>query len=133
MAFDLRSPQNFSSSKKEIKGQIAIPLPTVEVMLATQRMLFSPSQDDPDFQTFQWADSIPQLLQAKLIQSFENYDIAHAPVRPIDRLEVDDQLLIDIRSFEIKTDTGLTVEIGVSARILAKNGHLVASFCRAGS
>jgi phospholipid/cholesterol/gamma-HCH transport system substrate-binding protein len=96
-------------------------------MLATQKMLFSPSQNNPDFQAFQWADSIPQLVQAKLIQSFENYDIAHAPLRPMDGTDSDNQLLIDIRSFEIKTDPDLSVEIGLSVRILAKNGHLVAS------
>jgi phospholipid/cholesterol/gamma-HCH transport system substrate-binding protein len=67
------------------------------------------------------------LLQAKLIQSFENYDIAHAPLRPVDGLDVDDQLLIDIRTFDIKTDPDLTVDIGFAARILAKDGHLVGS------
>jgi len=127
LAYNLRAPDNFPDPRKAIKGQIAIPVPTAVVMLETQKMLFSPSQDDPDFQTFQWADSVPQLLQAKLIQSFENYDIAHAPLRPIDGLEADDQLLIDVRTFEIKTDPSLTVEIGFSARIIAKNGHLVAS------
>jgi phospholipid/cholesterol/gamma-HCH transport system substrate-binding protein len=127
IAYDLHAAQTFPSPKKEIKGQIAIPVSTAEVMLATQKMLFSPSHDDPDFQTFQWADSIPQLIQAKLIQSFENYDLAHAPLRPIDGVELDDQLLIDIGSFEIKTDPDLTVKIGFSVRILAENGHLVAS------
>ena len=126
VAYDLMAPQTFPSPRKDIKGQVAIPLPTAEVMLTTQKMLFSPSHDYPDFQTFQWADSIPQMLQAKLIQSFENYDIAHAPLRPIDGLDVEDQLLIDVRAFEIKTDPELTVDIGLSARILAKNGHLVA-------
>ena len=127
VAYDLIAPQIFPAPRKQIKGQVAIPLPTAEVTLATQRMLFSPSHDYPDFQTFQWADSIPQLLQAKLIQSFENYDIAHAPLRPVDGLDTDDQLLIDVRTFEIKTDPDLIVEIGFSARILAKDGHLVAS------
>ena len=124
---DLIAPQSFPSPHKAIKGQVAIPVPTAEIMLATQRMMFSPSHDYPDFQTFQWADSIPQLLQAKLIQSFENYDIAHAPLRPVDGLDVDDQLLIDIRTFDIKTDPDLTVDIGFAARILAKDGHLVGS------
>ena len=75
----------------------------------------------------QWADSIPKLLQAKLIQSFENYDIAHAPLRSVDGLDADYQLLIDIRSFQIKGDPDASAVIGFSARILAKNGRLVAS------
>jgi phospholipid/cholesterol/gamma-HCH transport system substrate-binding protein len=48
-------------------------------------------------------------------------------LRPIDGLAADDQLLIGVRTFEIKTDPGLTVGIEFSARILAKNGNLVAS------
>jgi phospholipid/cholesterol/gamma-HCH transport system substrate-binding protein len=66
-------------------------------------------------------------LQAKLIQGFENYDIAHAPLRSMDGLEADYQLLIDVRSFQIKSDSDASAEIGLSARILAKDGHVVAS------
>jgi phospholipid/cholesterol/gamma-HCH transport system substrate-binding protein len=127
LTYDMKAPDSFSGSRKAIKGQLAIPLPTAEIMLATQRMLFSPSRDDPAFQNFQWADSIPQMLQAKLIQSFENYDIADAVLRPIDGLDADNQLLIDIRRFDIRTDPDLTVDIAFSARILTKNGRLLAS------
>ena len=96
-------------------------------MLQTQRMLFSPSGEPPGFADVQWSDSIPKMLQAKLIQGFENYDIDHAPLRSMDGLEADDQLLIDVRTFQIKSDPDLTAEIGFSARILAKDGHVVAS------
>ena len=61
-------------------------------------------QGRPGFSDAQWADSIPKMLQAKLIQSFENYDIAHAPLRSMEVREANFQLLIDIRSFQIKTD-----------------------------
>jgi len=37
------------------------------------------------------------------------------------------QLLIDIRNFQIKGDPDASAVIGFSARILAKNGRLVAS------
>ena len=127
ITYDLRAATDFPDPRKAIKGQLAIPVPTSVVMLDTQRMLLSPGHDASAFQNFQWGDSIPQLLQAKLIQSFENYDIADAALRPVDGLDADNQLLIDVRTFEIKTDPGLTVEIGFSARILAKNGRLVAS------
>jgi phospholipid/cholesterol/gamma-HCH transport system substrate-binding protein len=75
----------------------------------------------------QWSDTIPTMLQAKLIQCFENDDIAHAEMRPVDRLNADDQSLIDVRNFHIKSDPNPTAEIELSARILAKNGYVVAS------
>jgi phospholipid/cholesterol/gamma-HCH transport system substrate-binding protein len=127
IVYELHAPQSFTSPKKEIKGQIAIPEPTAVVLLETQNFLFTPMKNHPDFANAQWADTIPKLLQAKLIESFENYDIAHAPLRSMDGLEADYQLLIDVRSFEIKSDPDASAEIGFSARLLAKDGHVVAS------
>jgi phospholipid/cholesterol/gamma-HCH transport system substrate-binding protein len=127
VSYDLIAPKDFVAPKKLIKGVITIPEPTAVVMLQTQRMLFSPNGEHPAFAEMQWSDSIPKMLQAKLIQGFENYDIEHAPLRSMDGLEADDQLLIDVRTFQIKSDPDLTAEIGFSARILAKDGRVVAS------
>jgi phospholipid/cholesterol/gamma-HCH transport system substrate-binding protein len=43
----------------------------------------------------------PRWIQAKLIQSFENYDIAHAPLRSMDGVDADYRLLIDLRGFQV--------------------------------
>jgi len=127
VSYDLIAPRDFVAPKKPVKGLITIPEPTAVVMLQTQRMLFSPSGGPPAFADMQWSDSIPKMLQAKLIQGFENYDIDHAPLRSIDGLEAVDQILIDVRTFQIKSDPDLTAEIGFSDRILAMDGHVVAS------
>ena len=74
-----------------------------------------------------WADCIPKLLQARLIESFENYDIAHAPLRMADIGQTDFQLLIDVRRFRIALESEPAAEIGLSARIVDKNGKVVAS------
>jgi phospholipid/cholesterol/gamma-HCH transport system substrate-binding protein len=124
---DLRAPANFAPASKTLKGQLAIPEPTAVVMLETQRILFSPAKDYPGFAEVQWADSIPKLLQARLIESFENYDIGHAPLRSTDGVQADDQLVIDVRRFQITTDTEPTADIALSARILDKDGKVVAS------
>ena len=127
ITYDLRAPQNLGLASKSIKGQLAIPEPTAVAMLETQRMLFSQPKDYPDFADFVWADSIPKLLQARLIESFENYDIAHAPLRVTDIGQTDFQLLIDVRRFRIATDSEPAAEIGLSARIVDKNGKVIAS------
>jgi phospholipid/cholesterol/gamma-HCH transport system substrate-binding protein len=127
ITYDLRAPQNLGPASKTIKGQLAIPEPTAVAMLETQRMLFSPAKDNPDFADFLWADSIPKLLQARLIESFENYDIEHAPLRLTDVGQTDFQLLIDVRRFRIATDSEPMADVGLSARIVDKNGKVVAS------
>jgi phospholipid/cholesterol/gamma-HCH transport system substrate-binding protein len=127
ITYDLRAPQNLGPVNKAIKGQLAIPEPTAVAMLETQRFLFSPVKDYPGFTDVLWADSIPKLLQARLIEGFENYDIAHAPLRVADLGQTDFQLLVDVRRFRIATDSQPVAEIGLSARIVDKNGKVIAS------
>jgi phospholipid/cholesterol/gamma-HCH transport system substrate-binding protein len=127
VTYDLQAPQNVGAAGKTIKGQLAVPEPTAVAMLETQRFLFSPAQEVPGFAEALWADSIPKLLQARLIESFENYDIAHAPLRTADVGQADFQLLIDVRRFRIAMESGPTAEIGLSARIVDKDGKVVAA------
>ena len=127
VTYDLHAPQNLGPAGKTLTASLAIPEPSAVAMLQTQRMLFVPSGDRPGFADFLWADSIPKLVQARLIDSFENYDIAHAPLRTSDVGQADYQLLIDIRSFRIATEGEPRVEIGLSARIVDKNGKVIAS------
>ena len=96
-------------------------------MLETQRFLFSPAQDYPGFGEAMWADALPKLIQARLIESFENYDLAHAPLRVADMGQPEFQLLIDVRRFRIAVGEKPTAEIGLSARIVDKDGKVVAS------
>jgi phospholipid/cholesterol/gamma-HCH transport system substrate-binding protein len=125
--YDLRAPADFGPPSKTINGQLAIPEPTAVVTLETQRILFSPAKDYPGFDEALWADSIPKLLQARLIEGFENYDIAHAPLRTMDVGQADFQLLIDVRRFRVAVGSAPAAEIELSARIVDRNGKIIAS------
>jgi phospholipid/cholesterol/gamma-HCH transport system substrate-binding protein len=127
MTYDLRAPQNPGKASSALKGKLAIPEPTAVAMLETQRFLFSPPKDYAGFADAIWADSIPKLLQSRLIEGFENYDIAHAPLRVADLGQTDFQLLIDVRRFSIAIDRGPSAEIGLSARIVDREGKVLAS------
>jgi phospholipid/cholesterol/gamma-HCH transport system substrate-binding protein len=126
ITYDLRALPSQEPPSKTIRVQWAIPEPTAIAMLQTQRFLLSPGRDYPGFGEAIWADALPKLVQAKLIESFENYDIAHAPLRS-DLGQTDFQLLIDVRRFGITADAEPTADIGLSARIVDKNGKVVAS------
>ncbi|UWU90690.1 ABC-type transport auxiliary lipoprotein family protein [Bradyrhizobium sp. CB1015] len=127
VTYDLRAPDKLGPAGKTLSEPLAIPEPTAVAMLQTQRMLFSPVKDYPGFAEFLWADSIPKLLQARLIDSFENYDIAHAPLRATDVGQAGYQLLIDVRRFRIATEGEPQAEIALSARIVDKAGKVIAS------
>ncbi|HLZ01176.1 MAG TPA: MlaD family protein [Bradyrhizobium sp.] len=125
--YDLDAVKNFDLAEKTLNGQLAIPEPSAVVTLDTQRFLFSPTTDVPSFAEAMWADTIPKLVQTRLIESFENYDITHAPLRTTDIGQADYQLLIDIRRFRIAMDSTPTAEIALSARIVDKSGKIIAS------
>lgn len=127
ITYDLRALQNTGPAGKTINVQWAIPEPTAVAMLETQRFLFSPAQEYPGFAEAMWADALPKLIQARLIESFENYDIAHAPLRAADIGQTEFQLLIDVRQFRIAIESGPAAEIGLSVRIVDKNGKVIAS------
>jgi phospholipid/cholesterol/gamma-HCH transport system substrate-binding protein len=125
--YDLRAAKDVAATGKTFKLQLGLPEPTAVAMLQTQRFLFSPTAQMPAFENAMWADSIPALLQARLIESFENYDIAHAPLRAANSAPADRQIVIDIRHFQINTESGAKAQIGLSVRILDKQGKVLAS------
>lgn len=127
ITYDLRALPNAGPPGKVINAQWAIPEPTAIAMLETQRFLFLPSQEYAGFAEAMWADALPKLIQARLIESFENYDMAHAPLRAADVGQTEFQLLIDLRRFRVAVDSAPVAEISLSARIVDKNGKVVAA------
>jgi phospholipid/cholesterol/gamma-HCH transport system substrate-binding protein len=126
--YDLAPATGFAPPVKAIKGQLTIPEPTTVVLYDSQKMLLAPGLDLAAFAGAQWSDSIPKMLQEKLLQSFENYDIAHPPLRPNDAVQPDYQLLTDIRSFQVGgADDALAAEIAFSAKLIDKDGKLIAA------
>ena len=127
ITYDLNAPKNPGPASKTLKGSLAIPEPTAVAMLETQRFLFQPPGDHPEFNEAMWADAIPKLLQSRLIEGFENYDLAHAPLRNADLGQAEYQMLIDVRRFRIDVESEPAAQIGLSVKLVDKNGTVVAS------
>jgi phospholipid/cholesterol/gamma-HCH transport system substrate-binding protein len=83
--------------------------------------------DNPTFETARWSDSLPKLIQAKIVQSFENAKNIAAVSRPTDGFNADYQLLIEIRTFEISTDPDTAAVVELSAKVLGTDGKVVGS------
>jgi phospholipid/cholesterol/gamma-HCH transport system substrate-binding protein len=127
VVYNLQAVPAPATPGKPLKGQLVIPEPTTVTMYDTQRIVFSPANNSPEFANAQWADTIPRLMQARLLQSFENYDIKHPPLRSGEGLEVDYQLLIDIREFQVDAAAAPTANIAFSARLVGKDGKMIAA------
>ena len=72
----------------------------------------------------QWADTLPKLVQARIVQTLENAMSPAAVVRGIDNLASERQLLLDIRAFEVVDSDTPTATVELAAKI-AGNGNQV--------
>jgi phospholipid/cholesterol/gamma-HCH transport system substrate-binding protein len=122
--YDLTAPHDFPSINKTPATQVAVPEPTAVLMFDTQKILVRPSgSEGPTFSNAKWSDTIPKLVQARIIQTFEN---AKLPVaRPIDGFTASRQLLIDIRSFQLSLTGEPRAVVELSAKILSDKGQIV--------
>jgi phospholipid/cholesterol/gamma-HCH transport system substrate-binding protein len=126
--YDLKAADRFEAPRRPLEPGLAIAEPTATTRLQTQRFLFA-SDEEPhdDFANAQWSDSLPALVQARLLQSFENYDIAHAPLRADALGSGGTRLVTDLRQFEIAVSPEAAVKISLSAKMIDGEGHLRAA------
>jgi phospholipid/cholesterol/gamma-HCH transport system substrate-binding protein len=125
--YDLAAPRAFPPPQKAARSQIVIPEPAALVALDTQRIIVDPSTGEP-LENVQWSDTIPKLLQEKIIQSFEASNYVGAVAKPMEGLAADYQLLIDLRSFQITgTPAAPTAHVEFAAKLLGEAGRIVGS------
>jgi phospholipid/cholesterol/gamma-HCH transport system substrate-binding protein len=131
--YNLAAPGAFPASGKPAKGQLVIPEPSALVAFDTPRIIVATGAGEgPPVEVAQWCDDIPKLIQAKLIESFENANYFSAVARPSEGLSADYQLLIDVRNFEIAlakegANSTTVAHVGFAAKILGENGKIIAS------
>jgi phospholipid/cholesterol/gamma-HCH transport system substrate-binding protein len=133
--YDLTAPRAFPPAEKAPKAQLIVADPTVLVALDTQRIIVAPGAGEaPAVEAGQWSDTIPKMVQARVVQSFENAKYVAAVAKPMEGLAADYQLVIDIRSFGIAPGApGIAAgsplpvaKVEFSAKVVA-DGRIVAS------
>ena len=126
--FDLAAPVTFPSVKQASVAQLAVAEPTVTLQLDTQRILVVPASERPAaFADAQWGDSIPKLVQARLVQGFENFSLQRGVTRTAPEIAAEQQLLVDIRSFQVVVAGGPVAEVVLTAKVLSRDGRVLAS------
>jgi phospholipid/cholesterol/gamma-HCH transport system substrate-binding protein len=128
--FDLTPPKDINAGDKQLPGAMTVPEVTTVLLYDTQKVLVRPPADglDKSFDTARWADSLPKLIQARIVQSFENANFLGKVTRPIDALQPKFQLLIDLRRFQISTDNNSPMaDIEFTAKITGDDGNVIAA------
>jgi phospholipid/cholesterol/gamma-HCH transport system substrate-binding protein len=134
--YDLTPPRSFPPSNKAAKSQLIVLEPTAVVALDTQRIIIDVGTGaTAGIDNAQWSDTIPKLLQARIVQSLENSNYLGAVARPMEGLTPDYQLAIDVRSFQVSNGpdlaerpaTGPVAHVAFAAKILGDNGRIIGS------
>ncbi len=124
--YDLTAATAFPPMDKAIKVQMAVADTHAILAYDTQKILIRSAQGTfSDVEGGRWADNLPKLMQAKLIESFENANLLGKVSRPFDMLEAPYRLETTIRNFQISLTPKPVADVEFAARILGGKGKVV--------
>jgi phospholipid/cholesterol/gamma-HCH transport system substrate-binding protein len=124
--YDLTVAKPESVSVDISHSSIVVMLPTAAVVLQTQRILARSNDGEiTQLGNAEWSDSLPNLMQEKLIQNFGNAGFLASVIPPIDQVTPNYRLAIDLRSFAIISNPDPAADIEFAVTIISKDGHIV--------
>jgi cholesterol transport system auxiliary component len=116
--YELFAARDFPRHTGGGRGQLIVQEPTALSALDSDRIMVQLADGGvAQLPNAQWEDRLPKLLQARIVQSFENGHRLRAVGRPGDRLAADYQLVTDIRAFQVSAVDGTAV-VEIAAKIV---------------
>ncbi|GLK81151.1 ABC-type transport auxiliary lipoprotein family protein [Methylopila turkensis] len=124
--YDLTAPSDLPRGGGQ-RGVLVVAEPVAVAVIDGQRIVVKPNEGQVTYlPKSQWSDRLPKLVQARIIESYENAARLRSVGRPGDRLAPDFQLVTELRAFEIRAATGEAV-VELTAKIINdKTGKIVA-------
>ncbi len=112
--FELTAPQNLSAIRGGTGAQILVKQPNALKSIDSDRLIVRQGASEITYLAgTQWSDTVPRMVQAKLVEAFENTGSTGATAKPGDGLVIDYQLISDIRRFEIDSNGDAVIEMSV--------------------
>lgn len=99
--------------------QILVPQPSALKAIDSDQIVIRPSSSEIQYLAkSQWSDTLSKMVQAKLVQAFENTGRVGGVGMPGQGLAIDYQVVTDIRTFEVQTQGAATAVVEISAKLL---------------
>ncbi len=124
--YDLTAPTSFPQLKK-VAARLVVADPTGVVMFDSQHIL--ERGEDGGFSFLpdaQWSDSLVKLVQAKLVDAFENAQVFDGVSRPMEGGNDDNQLVIEIRNFSVVANPKPAADVVLNAKLVSGDGKTIA-------
>jgi cholesterol transport system auxiliary component len=127
--FDLAAPA-VSTDRSAHRRQILVPVPTAIKAINSEKIVVRVSPSEVQYLSgSQWSDTLPRMVQAKLVQAFEATGKLGGVGVPGQGLAIDEQVVTEIRTFEVQAYGGVKqANIAISVKILNdRNGSVRAT------
>jgi phospholipid/cholesterol/gamma-HCH transport system substrate-binding protein len=123
--YDLAAATAFPQIEKPIAAQLVVPDPSALILFDSQKILTrSGAGTYSNVENAQWADNLPKLVQARIVQSFENAGQLSGVSRPLDQLNAAYRLELAIRSFQITLEPSPNAVVDLTARLVNDKGDV---------
>lgn len=109
----------FAELTGRTSSQLLVPLPTTSDALAGNRVVVRDRNGTLSyFPGVTWSDQLPSLVQSALARSLENSGRVKAVGKPGQSLAIDDQLIVDVRAFELDVTAGPVAHVELGVKLL---------------
>jgi phospholipid/cholesterol/gamma-HCH transport system substrate-binding protein len=128
VVYDLSVPAIPAGGLKPVPAQLVVPDPVALAALESEKIQsLSAAGVASALADAQWSDMLPKLVQVKLIRALEDAGLFAGVSRPLDGLNADVQLLLDIRKFQVAAVPAPAGEVEIAGKVLDDKGRIVAT------
>ena len=124
--YDLVAPRSFAAAHHPARWQLMVYEPTAVHALETDRLMVRPQADQVSYyKGIAWSDRLPRLVQARMIETFQN----SGAVKAVSPSSGQYGLVTDLRSFQIDVTSGKAfAEIEIFAKLInTASGKVIAT------
>jgi phospholipid/cholesterol/gamma-HCH transport system substrate-binding protein len=126
VAYELSALRTISPPLKPLAKQLAISEAAALLAHDSDKLVTESEGGLVGSATTRWADTLPKLIQARVLQSFENNGSLGQVARFTEGAPAD-QLALDIRRFQIVTAPEMMAEVELGAKVVTIEGRIVAA------
>lgn len=128
--YDLAAPKVMTlTAPRPAKFQLVVNEPVAIRSLDNDRILVKSGARVAYYKDAAWADQLPRLMQARMVEAFQNAGLVSAVGSRADRLDADYELTTQVQAFQVNVD-GASAQAQASLFVKVvdgDNGRMVAS------
>ncbi len=128
--YDLVAPRVMTlTAPRPAKFQLVINEPSAVRSLETDRIMVKSGARVAYYKDAAWSDRLPRLMQARMVEAFQNAGLVRAVGSRADRLDADYELSTQVQAFQVNVNQGYAeAYANLYVKIIdGDNGRMVAS------